>query len=407
LEFVQGSFTTGIPNDHCHSNEFNVARALDQLAIAQPAHPLILALDNLQLSQLGAAIDLLSPEDLTTIFSAGLVVSEIQVGNIERRLEEVRQGATGFSDSGYTVSYQRTSMSLDDSKDVMSTNEGRGNDMVVPAVASDKRWGSFISGRGEFVDIESTCAARGSSFTTGAVTVGADYRVTNQFVLGGAIGYANTSSDLSRDGRLNIDSGKASLYGTFYNQGFYVNAIAGGGYDSIDTRRTTFGGSARGQTDGVDFNGLLGTGYDFHMGGFTVGPIASMQYGFVGIDRFSETGSLGALQIDSQSQDSLKSAVGLKASYAKKVGGIVITPEARAQWEHEYLTSTPSIDASFTPATPFTVHGPHIGRDGLLADVGVSVQLSSKVALFAYYTGELGRENYAAHSVTGGVSVSF
>jgi outer membrane autotransporter protein len=113
------------------------------------------------------------------------------------------------------------------------------------------------------------------------------------------------------------------------------------------------------------------------------------------------------LEIDSQSQDSLKSAVGLKASYSRKLGGIVITPEARAQWEHEYLTSTSRIDASFSPATAFTVHGPHIGRDGLIADVGASVQLSSKVSFFAYYTGELGRENYTAHSVTGGVRVSF
>jgi autotransporter-associated beta strand protein len=407
LEFGQASFTTGIPDDHCHPNEFDVAHALDALAIAQPAHRLILALDTLPLPQVGAALDLLSPEDLTAIFSAGLVVSEMQAGNIERRLEDVRQGATGFSDLGYTVSDRRTNTSLEDAKDVMSTNEGRGKEMIAPAVESDKRWGFFISGTGEFVDIENTCSARGSSFVTGAVTVGADYRVSKQFVFGGAIGYANTSVDLSGDGRLNIDSGKASLYGTFYNEGFYVNAIAGGGYDSIDTRRATFGGSVRGQTDGADFNGLLGTGYDFHVGGFTVGPIGSMQYGIVGFDGFSETGSLGALRIDSQNQDSLKSAVGLKASYAKKVGGIVITPQARAQWEHEYLTSTSSLDASFTPATPFTVHGPHIGRDGLLADVGASVQLNPKVALFAYYTGELGRENYAAHSVTGGVSVSF
>ncbi len=407
LEFVQGSFTTGIPNDHCHPNEFDVARALDKLALAQPAHPLILALNNLQLPQLGAALDLLSPEDLTTIFSAGLVVSQIQAGSIERRLEEVRQGATGFSDSGYSVSDRRTSLSLSDGKDVMSTNEGRGKEMVAPVTESDPRWGFFISGRGEFVDIENTCSARGSSFTTGAVTVGADYRATKQLVFGGAIGYANTSVDLNGDGRLNIDSGKASLYGTFYNDGFYVNAVAGGGYDSIDTRRATFGGSARGQTDGADFDGLLGTGYDCHLGGFTVGPIASVQYGIVGFDRFSETGSLGALRIDSQSQDSLKSAAGLKAAYSKKVGGIVITPEARVQWEHEYFTSTSSIDASFSPATPFTVHGPHIGHDGLLADVGASVQLNSKVGLFAYYMGELGRENYSAQSVTAGLSVSF
>jgi autotransporter-associated beta strand protein len=412
LAFGQGSFTTAVPDDHCHPNEVAVARALDRLAVHHPNHPLILKLDTLLLPQVGRALDLLSPEDLTAIFTAGLAVSQIQVGNIEHRLEEVRQGATGFSDSGYAVSDRRRSSSVrdDDGKNVVvSSSTSDSKELVAPTTTeSDKRWGFFISGTGELVDIDSTCGARGSSFTTGGVTVGADYRVSRQFVLGAAIGYAKTSSDLSRDGHLDIDSGKASLYATFYSQGFYVNGIAGGGFGSIDTRRTTFGGSARGQTDAADFNGLLGTGYDYHIGAFTVGPVASLQYGAVGIDQFSEAGALGALRIDSQSQDSLKSAAGLKASYAKKIGGVILTPEVRAQWQHEFLTSASSLDAKFFNSdTSFTVHGPQIGHDALLVDLGASAQLTPSVTLFAFYTGELGRENYSAHSVNGGLRLSF
>jgi outer membrane autotransporter protein len=340
---------------------------------------------------------------LASIFTAGLAVSAVQVGNIEHRLEEVRQGATGFSDSSFAVSDRRVTRNYD-GKTMVGTDS---KEVIAPLVSPDKRWGFFVSGSGELVDVESTCAARGSSFTTGGVTVGADYRVSSHFVLGAAIGYANTSSDLNRGGNLDINSGKGSLYGTFYNEGFYVNGIVGGGWDSIDTRRRTVGGFARGETDGTDFNGLLGTGYDCHIGAFTVGPVASIQYNTVGIDGFSEEGALGALRIDSQSQDSLKSAVGLKASYTKKVGGVVLTPEVRAQWQHEYLTSTSSIDAEFNSATSFTVHGPHIGHDGLLLDVGASAQLTSGVAIFAYYAAELGRENYNVHSINGGVSMSF
>ncbi len=45
-----------------------------------------------------------------------------------------------------------------------------------------------------------------------------------------ALGYANTSSDLSRGGDLELNSGKASLYGTYYAGGWYLDAIVGGGY---------------------------------------------------------------------------------------------------------------------------------------------------------------------------------
>ena len=403
LEFVQGSFTTVTPNDSCFRNERAVAGALDKLAAAQPANDLILQLDTVPVAKLLGKLSLLSPEDLTVIFPAGLVVSQVQVGNIERRLEEIRQGATGFSDSGYAVTDSRSRQSDDDKNVVVDHKQV----VAVPVVGTDKRWGTFIAGTGEFGDIKGTCAARGSSFTTAGVTVGTDLRLTNQFVLGAAIGYANTSSDLSHGGDLNIDSAKASLYGTFYAQGFYMNGIVGGGYGSFDTKRRTVGGIARGETDGTDFNTLFGTGYDFHVGKFTFGPVASIQYSTIGIDGFSESGALGALRINSRSQDSLKSATGLKASYATKIGRIIFTPQVRAQWQHEYLNSTSAIDAGFTNTDSFTVHGPHIGADALLLDIGASAQLSSKVSLFAYYTGELGREHYIVHGVNGGMSLSF
>jgi outer membrane autotransporter protein len=324
----------------------------------------------------------------------------VQLGNIEHRLWDVRNGATGFSDSGFAVrdkGYSKDKQSMD-GKEVLPS---------VPVAPPDKRWGLFITGSGEFVDVESTSIARGSSFNTAGVTVGTDYRVTDHFVLGAAFGYDNTSVDLNLGGQLTGDSGKGSLYGTYYDQGFYVNGIVGGGYSSIDTRRLTLGGFARGETNGTDFDALVGTGYDYHIGGWSFGPLASLRYVRIGIDGFAEKGALGSLLIDSQSEDSLRSAVGLQVSYTAKIGRIALTPRVSAQWEHEYLTSTTSIDAGFTSANSFTVQGPYIGRDGLLLDVGVSAQLTPRVGISTYYTGELGRQNYNVHSFSGGFSVTF
>ena len=63
------------------------------------------------------------------------------------------------------------------------------------------------------VDVENTRESRGYSFDTGGVTVGADYRLTDHFVLGTAFGYANTSADLNLGGRIHTDDGKGSVYG--------------------------------------------------------------------------------------------------------------------------------------------------------------------------------------------------
>jgi fibronectin-binding autotransporter adhesin len=404
LEFGQGSFEDLVSNGPCSVNKLAVAVALDKLAADEPLHEVILDLDTLPLAQVPDALTLLSPDDLANIFTAGLAVSQVQVGNIERRLQEVRLGATGFSDSGFAVSDSHGGRNYD-GKSAVGTDP-KGGKTFAP-VADDQRWGFFISGSGSIGDLDNTCYARGSSFATGGVTIGGDYRVSDHFVLGAAIGYANTSSDLSRGGDLQIDSGKGSIYGSYYNSGFYVNGIVGAGYGSFDTKRRTLGGFAHGETEGIDFNSLLGVGYDHHIGGFTIGPVASLQYSRLSTDSFDERGALGALRIDSQSQDSLKTALGVRAAYTAKVGRVILTPQVRAQWQHEFLEDESSIDARFNGGDSFTVRGPNIGRDALLLDVGLAAQLTETVAVFAFYTGEIGRENYTVHSINGGVRVSF
>jgi len=139
----------------------------------------------------------------------------------------------------------------------------------------------------------------------------------------------------------------------------------------------------------------------------STGPIASLRYSWVGLDGFTEKGSLAPLRFDDQSEDSLKSTVGMQTSYAFTAGKVTITPEVRAQWQHEYLDASRSIGASFLPGGSFSVYGPKIGQDSLLLDAGVTVQLTARVGVYSFYTGDLGRQNYSSHSVNGGVQMSF
>ena len=90
-----------------------------------------------------------------------------------------------------------------------------------------------------------------------------------------------------------------------------------------------------------------------------------------------------------------------------QVGRVILIPEVRAQWLHEFLSTESSIDAQFGSGSSFKVHGPNTGRDSLLLEAGVSAQFNPRVAIFAYYTGDLGRENYSSHSVNGGVRIEF
>jgi outer membrane autotransporter protein len=144
-------------------------------------------------------------------------------------------------------------------------------------------------------------------------------------------------------------------------------------------------------------------------GGLSVGPTASFQYTWVGVDGFTEHGSLAPLRIDDQHAESKRTALGARASYDWKVGGVVVKPEVRAAWQHEFGETQYAVASSFASGagTGFSVTGPSVGHDSLLLGAGVAVLWSDRLATYIYYDGEVGRANYEAHAVSAGVRVTF
>jgi outer membrane autotransporter protein len=192
-------------------------------------------------------------------------------------------------------------------------------------------------------------------------------------------------------------------------KGLYADVAVFGGYNSYDTHRDALQGTARGDTEGGELNVLFGTGYDFKKGNLTFGPTASFNYTYLGTDAFTEHDSLAPLAIHGGKGESLRSAFGFKASYDWKVGGIVIQPELRAAWQHEYGDAAYALDSGFAngAAGTFTVHGPKLGRDSALLGAGFAIQCNERCATYFYYDGELGRTNYQSSAVTGGMRLAF
>ena len=182
-----------------------------------------------------------------------------------------------------------------------------------------------------------------------------------------------------------------------------------GGYNSYDTRRQGLVGSATGNTDGAEFSTLIGAGYDFHFDNFTVGALASLQYTYVNINRFNEQGSLVALQIHSDSQDSFRMDLGLRASYSWHVGSVMVIPSVTAAWEHEYeYAALPvTVSAPVFGGASATLFGPSEGHDSAIITAGVGVQWTARISTYVSYQGQLGRVRYDSNGVTGAVSLSF
>jgi len=413
FEAVQGSFERFAESWGLTPNQKSVARSLDSAANDRRANPLFDYLDGRKLGKLPGDFDKIAPEELTSIFAIGTSLANVQAGNIQRRTDDIRSGSSGFSAAGLALNGNNRSYSggFNIATGVAGPSGDAGKEVketrtIAPA---ENRWGVFLSGTGEWISVGNTDNARGYDLTSGGFTLGVDYKVCPNFAIGLAAGYTGTTADLTARGRVWVNGGKLGLYATTFSGGWYADTAVFGGYNSYDTRRGALQGEARGNTDGRELNVLFGTGYDFKAGALTFGPTATFNYTYLGLSGFDEHGSLAPLSIHSGKEESLRTAFGFKASYDWKVGGVVIKPEVRAAWQHEYGDAAYALDSSFAngAGSTFTVNGPQLGRDSALLGAGFAIQCSERCSTYFYYDGELGRKNYQSTNVTGGLRVAF
>jgi outer membrane autotransporter protein len=383
-------------------NQTAAGNLLDAVQLDPRATNLISFLNTEPFANLPNDLQKISPDGLTSFYEIGFSNANIQKLTLEGRLDDLHNGSNGFSSNmkvnGATVNDKAA--------------DGKSSKAVVEPVLQpgpENRWGVWVTGFGDFVNVDGDGNGQGYNFTTGGVSVGLDYRITDQLAIGLFGDYSHTWTSLNPSGHIDVDSGRGGVYATWLSHGFYVNGAIYGGHNNYDSGRDGLGGLANGSTEGSEWSTFIGGGYDFHLAQLTVGPIASLQYTEVGIDSFDEKGSLAPLDIHSGSAESLRSDAGFRAFYQWQIGKLVVEPSLKAAWEHEYKYSALPITASFAgiPGPSATFFGPSEGHDSAVVSAGVSVEVTPAITTYVDYDGQLGRGNYDSNAVTGGVRISF
>ncbi len=275
------------------------------------------------------------------------------------------------------------------------------------------RWGSFITGTGELTKVgQEDDNAAGYQLNNASFTMGVDYRVTDHWAIGLSGGYTHTDGNLVDDGRLNTDGGRLGLYTTWYTGGFYVDASASGGWNQYDTRRTAYLGTEQGSTDGAEFDGMVAAGYDWKKGCWIFGPYADFEYSYVEFNSFTEGDtSLIPLHFPDQNQNAYRSNLGLRIAHEQvmKPGeGLTVVPEVRAAWRHDFGGTSYAIDSNFVGCDDtFTVHGPYIGTDSAVVDIGLTAYCTQQLSAYIFYQGQFGRDNYNNNAISGGLRFAF
>ena len=100
----------------------------------------------------------------------------------------------------------------------------------------------FVSGNGQFVDVNATPNAAGYHFHDSGVTVGMDKMVRTNVAFGFTLDYSGTLASLPDNGQVQVDGGRVGIYGTWFKEDSYLEASLGGGYNHYQTSRGGLGG---------------------------------------------------------------------------------------------------------------------------------------------------------------------
>jgi uncharacterized protein YhjY with autotransporter beta-barrel domain len=342
---------------------------------------------------------------IATLPSVAVVSATRQTTNIGVRLASLRGGGPQFQVNVSGLFPKDTgepgSAGLAESLLPVGVGDGMGG-----------RLGLFLNGQGNFGRQDAIGDEQGFDFHTAGFTLGSDYRVTNNFILGGAVGYLSAGSKVDHDAAdLSAQGFTLSAFATYYlGKMFWLDGIFTYGWNWYDTERQTTAGTVRGSPDGTQLAVSASTGADFAFGRLTVGPYGRLDYVRIEVDSFREQGdSTQTLNVGSQEVTSLTTALGAQASYAFSTPYGVLLPIVRAEWQHEFEDDPTSVVGSLTsdPTSTFTVVTTVPDRDYFRLGIGLSATFRRGVSAFLYSDAVVGRDSFTNYGFTGGIRLEF
>lgn len=340
-------------------------------------------------------------------------VQSSQTTNLTARMTALRQGATGASLGGLGFVSDGKALPLAMLGDQLRKDPGGGE------VGADfSRWGFFANGvitRGGFSANESR---PGFDYNGASLTAGVDYRFSDVFVGGVALGYNHDTSDLDLDaGKLGVDSYSFSGYMTWYHgNDFYLQASLAFNQLDFDLRRnisysiaaidgsggtTTINQVAKASPSGQQTALDLMLGRDFNSGALQFSPYVRATWSHLNLDGFSESidssapGFGLATEVDSRSRNNEIGVVGALFSYTTSQDWGVLVPNARLEWSHDFKNDPQVVVSRFLSdptGTPILVTDPRLDRN--FYDLGLGVN-----AIWPQ-----GRSAYLAYEYVGGLT---
>jgi uncharacterized protein YhjY with autotransporter beta-barrel domain len=319
-------------------------------------------------------------------------------------------------------------------------------------IRENTNWNIFAVASGVFSKINNVRDLPSTSSTTGYFGGGVDYRIHPYANFGIYAGYQGIWGKYFNGSILRANGVKYGLYGTVQCPGFlsrnslpparlasglskfgvqtprvqlednfYLNAIVGGGanclnqtrYINVDLMFSKSDRTARSHPFAGEFDSLLGAGYEVQLSAWRLGLNTSLQYTYLGIRAFNESGA-GNLNVRTSAQNpsSLVYTLGANISYLWEIApNSVILPTIGLYWQHEFLNKAQLIGARFDNGrgTSFNIYTRAAARNNAFGAIGITAQIGRQFTAYAYYNPQFGGNGVLVSSqgITVGIAYGF
>jgi outer membrane autotransporter protein len=373
----------------------------------------------------GSALNQVLPESATKANNSSQQGGQAQIRNLGSRITALRAGASGISFQGLDLLIDDKNFSINT---IAKAYKQRGGGASSDNPLTDNRLGFFITGDISTGSKDETDLESGLDFDTYGLTMGVDYRISQNFILGGALGYVDTATELEDDAaEMDTQGYSLNLYGTYYaEQNYFVDFSLGYGDNKFDQSRrisyqledlATVDQKLTADYDGSMASLFIGSGYDFSNGPWSFGPRADLEYLKSDVDGFTEQvsnptadGGGWATRVDDSEQTWLTLKLGGRLAYTHSADWGILIPYTRLDWLHEFEDDAQVFSAYFVGdpnAQAIRIESDDPDRDYLRLRLGSSAQFKNGLVGFIDYSTILAHSDWTAHTISFGLRSEF
>jgi outer membrane autotransporter protein len=377
----------------------------------------------------GNALGEMLADDAKAQNTAALNAASRQIDNLKARFAALRGGARGVDVAGLNVLVPGGSLSLGLLPSAIVLAAGEPPQEVGADFA---RWGFFATGTVGRGKRDADSLDPGFEYDSYDITAGVDYRVTDSWILGAALGFNRNETDHQDDlGGMDSKGWTLSGYASWFDaSAWYADAVLSFGRNDFDlTRRVEYDidaiGGGRTRVDqiataspGGDRRAFsIALGRDFNHGAWSFGPYLRATYSKLDFDGYTEAmsnptapGGGLALAVSARELKSLEAVLGARLGYALSTSWGVLLPSAQVEWAREFEDDPALLATRFAhdpTGTPILVAGERIDNDYFNLGVGLSGVFANGRSAYLQYERVAGQERMSSDSLAIGVRIEF